>query len=194
MPTFNPMSIGGRSSSPNRAKQKKPQRRHDDEEGDSSDDDDGDGPSHLSDTGNSIDPCGVCPSYEQFADGSLVNRLLFSLFAVTLLWVSSLTVATHLTTWIVTAPQLGTVWDLCSHTYEIANKQREQYRSCVDRQLSRCDEEFVTALDEAIATVGSAFAVNEELLEVSVAGCEDATTLRPLTTLVRGATKSSSSK
>ena len=165
---------GAHQREPRDKKKKKKMEKHraHDEEADDDDDDDDDDDGERSSSVKAesclgcLDPLRCCPTREEVRDGSLVNRLLFSLFAVTLLWVSCLDLAVRVTTWFITSPTLDSVWNRCSYAYESAKQQNDDYQACVSRQLMRCDDAFSSALDDEIAQVESAFRTNEALLEV----------------------------
>ena len=171
-------------------KKEKHHRAHDEEADDDDDDDDDDGDLPSSTKAESclgcLDPLRCCPTREEVRDGSLVNRLLFSLFAVTLLWVSCLDLAVRVTTWFITSPTLDSVWNRCSYAYTSAKQQNDDYQACVSRQLMRCDSAFSSALDDEIAQVESAFRTNEALLEVSRARALSATSSFISLSVLRG--------
>ena len=88
--------------------------------------------------GDMLDPCGQCVTKGQLRDGTLVNRLLMCCFSVVLLWASSFSTAVYITNSVVSSPQFASVRDSCDATYQQAQRQKQDYITCVDRQVNLC--------------------------------------------------------
>lgn len=79
---------------------------------------------------------------EQRNSRILCNRIIVCLFALCLLWVTSLQVALSIIDIYVSTPSMDSVITGCRHSYEIVVSHKEAFRDCVDRQLIQCNRKL----------------------------------------------------
>ena len=99
--------------------------------------------------------------------------------AVSLMWVSSLSVAVRLAERFIAQPSTSLVEDECRHAYEVAKDERRDYTRCVELQTNQCTADFDRSLATALAQMRDSFATNEAALadyEAVQAACSQAVT------------------
>ena len=120
-----------------------------------------------------------CPSKHQLSDSTLCNRMVMALFAVIMLWSTSLGVALSIVRWVIPTPTTEAVYSSCSYAYEVSADERSAYLACADRQLGACDEAFDEAVDGTLATALANLDYNTALLDrarLEQAACAAAST------------------
>ena len=76
---------------------------------------------------------------EQRNSRILCNRIIVCLFALCLLWITSLQVALSIIDIYVSTPSLDSVITGCRHSYDIIVSHKKAFGDCVDRQLIQCN-------------------------------------------------------
>ena len=76
---------------------------------------------------------------EQRNSRILCNRIIVCLFALCLLWITSLQVALSIIDIYVSTPRLDSVITGCRHSYDIVVSHKKAFGDCVDRQLIQCN-------------------------------------------------------
>lgn len=112
-------------------------------------------------------------------DGTLRCRLLLSLFAVSLMWMCSLSVAVAITGLVVAVPDADLVRATCDRAYRTTRAARSDYVSCVGAQLDRCEAFYASHAEAAVAATTDALAANAATLDAHAAtraACSSAVT------------------
>lgn len=82
---------------------------------------------------------------ERTATEKLCNRLILCLFAVCLLWLTSLQLCTAVVGLNIQVPSFSSVATSCNYAYKKVDLEREYYAECAHRQIDQCDEELDAA-------------------------------------------------
>ena len=78
-------------------------------------------------------------------DVQWINRMKVSLFAVFLMWTSSLNVAFFISSMFVTVPNVQDVLRTVQNSLDVVQHERRSFENCVDAQLERCSNELHTS-------------------------------------------------
>jgi hypothetical protein len=95
----------------------------------------------------SCDVLNCCPTKSQVHSEPLYNRMIMCLFAISLMWLTSLQCCSMLASIVVVVPHFGDVYKSCESAYDVTLAEKTDYVQCVQSQLSRC----ATNLEEAAA-------------------------------------------
>lgn len=75
----------------------------------------------------------------------LLNRMILCLFALCLLWLTTLQLSVAIVNEYITIPMISNVAESCQTTFAKVNEQRNQYTACADRQVVTCQEQLDAA-------------------------------------------------
>jgi len=90
---------------------------------------------------------------ERESTGKLLNRLILCIFAICLLWLTSLQVCVGIVGTNVAVPELSSVTGTCQFAYQQVALQRDYYAACSQQQISTCTRSLQAAhLSESLKT------------------------------------------
>lgn len=121
----------------------------------------------------------VPPKAAPARDAPVRCRLLLALFAVSLMWMCSLSVAVAVTGLVVSVPATTLVRSTCDDAYATTKDARSDYVDCVDAQLDRCETAYVATAELAFGENAAALRANAAALDAyagTQAACSAAVT------------------
>ena len=83
---------------------------------------------------------------ENMKDKYIKNRMKLCLFAIILLWVTSLKNALLISSIMIPVPELDSIYSSCATTYSIVNEESKYYSDCVRYQLEECKRKLFESM------------------------------------------------
>lgn len=74
------------------------------------------------------------------ACGQFCNRMLICMFAICLIWLTSLQVCVSIVGFNISIPSFSVVVANCNYAYAEVKSQRDSYTNCARRQMKRCEQ------------------------------------------------------
>jgi len=94
----------------------------------------------------------------------LKNRMKLCVFAVCLLWASSLRTSSFISSHALKVPPSENVYKICKSTARIILEEEAKFSQCVDRQLQQCDMNLNTAIELETKRVNLLSSINSEII------------------------------
>ena len=91
----------------------------------------------------------------------ILSRILACLFAIILLWLTSLRVVVHFITSIVQVPSYTTVEKECKISWDIIEDQNTKYKSCAIDETSQCFQYLYKKENDIIDNINNSILNNE---------------------------------
>lgn len=113
------------------------------------------------------------------ACGQLCNRLLLCMFAVCLLWATSLQVCVAIVGFNISIPSFSVVVANCNYAYSEVKGQRDGYADCARRQMKQCGATLDTAYAEQRLQLATVQQLNQRYAnqyQSTVGNCTSAVT------------------
>ena len=90
----------------------------------------------------------LCPSWK-----ILMNRVFLCIFAILMLWTTTLKLASDITKSYIATPEIDYVISTCSNSWQYAENQRNEFQNCATRQSKVCDRQLHTSYTQEVARV-----------------------------------------
>jgi hypothetical protein len=102
----------------------------------------------------------LCPSWK-----ILMNRVFLCIFAILMLWTTTLKLASDITKSYIATPEIDYVISTCSNSWQYAENQRNEFQNCATRQSKVCDRQLHTSYTQEVARVKLIKEKNAKILE-----------------------------
>ena len=112
-----------------------------------------------------LDVLHCCPSKSQAKDPSLRHRMGICLFAISLMWLSSLRMCVNIVSSNIANPPLEKVFDNCDDAYDLSKQEKTDFVECVSTQLNQCNNNLQSASDAESERVVAAKDANSLLMQ-----------------------------
>lgn len=92
-------------------------------------------------------------------------RAILCIFAISLLWLTTLKVSVAILSQFFDLPRLETVWAVCESTYDDIQVQKRAHAACSDRQMQVCTAQLDASVASQISIASEAKRANDALIE-----------------------------
>jgi hypothetical protein len=92
------------------------------------------------------------------------NRLILCIFAISLVWLTSIQVCVDIVDYYIKSPSFNSVIDTCDYSYNIINNEKDLYNKCQENQINLCNVEFNKELNNEINNINEKNNLNENII------------------------------